>query len=403
MPKGWCNTILSQSLMAVASKQRWSTMTLLLLFLVIAASAPLFTAAACPSYSSIFSFGDSLADTGNLFYSSSELSNHCFFPPYGQSYFHHPSNRCSDGRLIIDFIAELLGIPMVKPYLGIKNGVLEDNAAKDGVNFAVIGATALDVSYFEERDVKVGTNYSLTVQLSWFKELLSTLCNSSKSCHDILKNSLFLVGEIGGNDFNYPLFTRKSIEEVKTYVPDVINAITSSIDELIDLGACTLMVPGNFPLGCNAIYLTKYETKDSNQYDSFGCLKWLNEFAEFYNQKLNDEIHRLREIYPHANIIYADYYNAALPLYQYPSKFGFLGLKACCGKGGSYNFNGSEPCGKQGVVACDDPSQYIGWDGIHLTEAAYRVVADGLINGPYSLPQFSNLCSMNVSYGYLNS
>lgn len=92
--------------------------------------------------------------------------------------------------------------------------------------------------------------------------------------------------------------------------------------ELIDLGAQTLLVPGNFPLGCNAIYLTLYETNDSNQYDSFGCLKWLNEFAKFYNQKLQYAIHKLDEIHPHANIIYGDYYNAALPLYQYPSKFG---------------------------------------------------------------------------------
>ncbi|CAK8530670.1 unnamed protein product [Lathyrus sativus] len=161
-------------------------MTLLLLFLVITVSAPSFTAA-CPSYSSIFSFGDSLADTGNLFFSSSEPSNHCFFSPYGQTYFHHPSRRCSDGRLIIDFIAESLGIPMVKPYLGIKNGVLEDSAAKEGANFAVIGATALDVSFFEERDVhNVATNYSLTVQMNWFKELLSALCNSTESKFSIV-------------------------------------------------------------------------------------------------------------------------------------------------------------------------------------------------------------------------
>ena len=95
-----------------------------------------------------------------------------------------------------------------------------------------------------------------------------------------------------------------------------------SSQELIDLGARTLMVPGNFPLGCSASHLTTYETTDKNQYDSFGCLKWLNEFSEFYNQKLQHEIHRLRVIHPHANIIYADYYNAALPLYRYPKKYG---------------------------------------------------------------------------------
>jgi len=59
-------------------------------------------------------------------------------------------------------------------------------------------------------------------------------------------------------------------------------------------------------------------------------------------------------------------------------------------------------CGKPGVPVsvCDDPSQYITWDGVHFTEAAYRLIADGLIKGPYSVPQFSNLCFMDVSYGY---
>jgi hypothetical protein len=49
-------------------------------------------------------------------------------------------------------------------------------------------------------------------------------------CHEVLGNSLFLMGEIGGNDFNYPLFIRRSIAEIKTYVPHVINAITSAIN-----------------------------------------------------------------------------------------------------------------------------------------------------------------------------
>jgi hypothetical protein len=85
--------------------------------------------------------------------------------------------------------AESLGIPMVKPYLGIKNGVFEDKSAKEGANFAVIGATALDVSFFEERGVlNYNNNYSLSVQLNWFKEFLPSLCNSSKS-----KFSLIIV------------------------------------------------------------------------------------------------------------------------------------------------------------------------------------------------------------------
>lgn len=71
--------------------------------------------------------------------------------------------------------------------------------------------------------------------------------------------------------------------------------------------------------------------------------------------------------------------------------------------GGPYNFNKLTNCGNPSVIACDDPSKHIGWDGVHLTEAAYRFIAKGLIKGPYSLPQFSTLCFRNVSFGYFNS
>lgn len=61
-------------------------------------------------YTSIFSFGDSLADTGNLLHisDSSIRPPHFALPPYGETYFHRPTGRCSDGRLIIDFIGRTL-------------------------------------------------------------------------------------------------------------------------------------------------------------------------------------------------------------------------------------------------------------------------------------------------------
>ncbi|KAG4948527.1 hypothetical protein JHK82_041708 [Glycine max] len=381
-----CNLIHPFIPMGSVCEERWITVTITTVALVIASSAPLLLAA-CP-YTSIFSFGDSLADTGNLYFSPYPPTNHCLFPPYGETFFHHVTGRCSDGRLIIDFIdgvllfsAESLGIPRVKPYLGIKN-IGRWSVEEGGANFAVIGATALDFSFFEERGVPVKTNYSLSAQLNWFKELLPTLCNSSTGCHEVLRNSLFLVGEIGGNDFNHPFSIRKSIVEVKTYVPYVINAISSAINELIGLGARTLIVPGNFPIGCSASYLTIYETEYKNQYDQFGCLKWLNKFAEYYNNELQSELDKLRRLYPRANIIYADYFNAALLFYRDPTKFGFTGLKVCCGMGGPYNYNTSADCGNPGVSACDDPSKHIGWDSVHLTEAAYRIVAEASSSAP---------------------
>ncbi|KAF5757214.1 putative sinapine esterase [Helianthus annuus] len=57
-------------------------------------------------YTSIISFGDSLADTGNLkqlgFISNRVLP--VFLPPYGENFLNQSTGRCSNGRLIIDFL-----------------------------------------------------------------------------------------------------------------------------------------------------------------------------------------------------------------------------------------------------------------------------------------------------------
>lgn len=37
--------------------------------------------------------------------------------------------------------------------------------------------------------------------------------------------ALFMVGEIGGNDYNYAFWQGKTIEEVKTMVPEVVETI----------------------------------------------------------------------------------------------------------------------------------------------------------------------------------
>lgn len=60
------------------------------------------------NYDSIFNFGDSLSDTGNFLISSDVDSPNIGRPPYGQTFFNRSTGRCSDGRLIIDFIGLLL-------------------------------------------------------------------------------------------------------------------------------------------------------------------------------------------------------------------------------------------------------------------------------------------------------
>ncbi|KAG6507615.1 sinapine esterase-like [Zingiber officinale] len=342
-------------------------------------------------YTSIFSFGASVVDTGN---SLIHIGNSCPAGrlPYGETFFHRPTGRFSDGRLIIDFIAQAMGLPLLKPYLG--GGGADD--FRHGANFAVAGATALDVDYFLSRGIEnLFSNNSLSVQLRWFEQLLPSLCSSASHCAAFLSNALFSVGQIGANDYNNPFFQNRSAGEIATFVPDVVSAIGSAIEKLIEMGARTMVVPGSFPMGCCASYLNMFQGEKQDSYDpQTGCINWLNDFAIRHNRLLVAELQRLRRRHPEVAIMYSDVYHAAMAIYASPQDYGFEEpvLAACCGyDGGAYGLNATVPCGSEGNSVCSDPSKKIWWDGLHTTEAANQIIAGGLL-GPYTVPPISQAC-----------
>lgn len=63
-------------------------------------------------YAAIFNFGDSLVDAGNLCVDGIPAYLATARLPYGMNFFGYPTGRCSDGRLIIDFI----GIDIINTY-----------------------------------------------------------------------------------------------------------------------------------------------------------------------------------------------------------------------------------------------------------------------------------------------
>ena len=92
-------------------------------------------------------------------------------------------------------------------------------------------------------------------------------------------------------------------------------------------------------------------------------------------------------------------------------------LNACCGYGGKYNYNLLVLCGRTGAVvdpvtfetaivniseSCPNPNEYIVWDGIHGTEAFYRIITTFFLTGRFvsGPPGFSNLvdtCGLDTS------
>jgi phospholipase/lecithinase/hemolysin len=73
--------------------------------LVLAAAAAQLVRAEPACYTRVFSFGDSLADTGNYgFVYGSDAREPALRLPYGETYFGNATGRFSNGRLVIDFI-----------------------------------------------------------------------------------------------------------------------------------------------------------------------------------------------------------------------------------------------------------------------------------------------------------
>lgn len=94
---------------------------------------------------------------------------------------------------------------------------------------------------------------------------------------------------------------------------------------LIEEGAVELVVPGNLPVGCSAVYMTLFQSPNKADYDSRnGCLKAYNAFAKYHNNKLKDALQTLRLKHPRAKIIYADYFGAAMRFLHAPKTYGEL-------------------------------------------------------------------------------
>ncbi|KAK9080537.1 hypothetical protein SSX86_000295 [Deinandra increscens subsp. villosa] len=341
-------------------------------------------------FTKIYAFGDSYTDTGNTISATgpsafSYVSN----LPYGRTFFHRPTNRYSDGRLVIDFLSESLSLPYLPPYLTTRG---KSNASA-GVNFAVAGATAIRHKFFVKNNLTLAvTPQSLQTQLRWFSKMLKGVkCESAvasrEACEAVFRDALVWVGEIGANDYAYTIGSMVTGETVRRRA---IRSVTEFVEALLKKGAKYMVVQGLPTTGC--LTLAMYLSPETDR-DDIGCVATANNQSYIHNTMLQTNIQDLRKKYPEAVIVYADYYNAYRSVMKNASKLGFRELyKVCCGSSGEdYNFDLTATCGSQYASSCESPSEYINWDGVHLTEAMYKVVSDMFFNGSFTHPPFKYL------------
>ncbi|KAG4940194.1 hypothetical protein JHK87_044065 [Glycine soja] len=329
-------------------------------------------------FEAIFNFGDSNSDTGGF---------HTSFPaqpaPYGMTYFKKPVGRASDGRLIVDFLAQGLGLPYLSPYL---QSIGSDYT--HGANFASSASTVIPPT--TSFSVSGLSPFSLSVQLRQMEQFKAKVDEFHQTgtrissgtkipSPDIFGKALYTF-YIGQNDFTSKIAATGSIDGVRGSLPHI---------ELYAHGGRAFMVFNLGPVGCYPGYLVELPHATSD-YDEFGCIVSHNNAVNDYNKLLRDTLTQTGESLVDASLIYADTHSALLELFHHPTFYGLkYNTRTCCGYGGGvYNFNPKILCGHMLASACDEPQNYVSWDGIHFTEAANKIVAHAILNGSLFYPPF---------------
>ncbi|KAJ3701179.1 hypothetical protein LUZ61_004884 [Rhynchospora tenuis] len=316
---------------------------LLILFLHHASSHSI------PIFNAIYSFGGAYEDTGNIAILAPTKPGYRLLlnPPYGETFFNRPTGRASDGRLVIDIIAGYLGLPFIPPSLA------QDQDFSKGANFAVSGATTLNLTFFQQNNISntLLLNTSLSIQIEWFENQKPSICNTRK---------------FGDSDYLYMLLGGKTIDFVNSTVPLVVETIRSAAERLLTQGVMHLVVAGIIPNGCLPQILTYFASGNRSDYDSLGCLRVYNNIGMYHNALLRDEVKQLQVEYPQAKISFSQYYEPIIDFLKNSSQYGFASgteLRACCGTGEPFNFNSSAVCGQTGVPACPNFIYFykLGW------------------------------------------
>ncbi|XP_019190879.1 PREDICTED: GDSL esterase/lipase At4g01130-like isoform X1 [Ipomoea nil] len=377
------------------SNKVWGLYMCVFLAVLTATAVPAGCVANC-SFPAIFNFGDSNTDTGG-FWAAFPAQR----PPHGMTFFKKPVGRATDGRVIVDFLAQGLGLAFLSPYL---KSIGSDY--RNGVNFATLAST-VRLPHSSLFDTGVSP-FSLAIQFNQFKQFKVMVDEQEQEQHhsynhgntklppkNIFGKALYTF-YIGQNDFTGNLASL-GINGVKQFLPEVVGQIASTIKDIYTLGGRTFFILNLAPIGCYPAFLVELPHNNSD-IDQFGCMKSYNNAVVDYNNMLKDALRQTRQDLKDANVVYVDTHSILLELFQHPTSHGLkYGTKACCGYGGGdYNFNKEVFCGNTKVVngqtvsagACEDPYNYVSWDGIHATDAANKLTAKAIFNGSYFDPPF---------------
>ncbi|XP_020588523.1 GDSL esterase/lipase 5-like [Phalaenopsis equestris] len=330
--------------------------------------------------SAFFIFGDSTVDVGNNNYIDTLVMSKANMPPYGQNFFNKPTGRFSNGRLVVDFIAEYAELPLIPPSKQPSSKFI------NGANFASGGAGVLPETY-------QGFVIDFPTQLEQFNSVVSLLTAElgDAEARELIANAVYFIS-IGSNDYLYYLGSPK-VQEIFTpedIIAMVIGNLSEAIQGLYEKGARKFGFLSTSPLGCLPAIRAANRKADGSCFEDFSALALAHNNA-LYGVLLSFE-HILKDF---KYAFSSGHYSWLHEVIHNPTKFGFKdGINACCGTG---LYGGIYSCGGNKEVAeyelCNSPDDFVFWDSFHGTEKLAKKLADKLWEdqpnsvGPYNLKE----------------
>ncbi|KAJ0704410.1 putative alpha-L-fucosidase [Helianthus annuus] len=274
------------------------------------------------SWAGIYNFGDSNSDTGGI--------SAAFIPvtsPYGMTFFNKPVGRLTDGRLLLDFLVEYIGLPYVSAYLDTIN-----TDYRHGANFATGGST---IRKQNESIYQGGISpFSLDIQTIQFTQFNQLYGQGARS---FWIHNTGPVGCLPVATFN--------VKNPKPGYLDQYGCIRYQNDIAMEF---------NKQLKARVIKL-RSQLADA-------AITYVDIYTAKYKLISNTKKYGFKD---HLKVCCGHHEND---------------VHIFCGKTGIVN--GTKVFGG----ACANPETYVSWDAVHMTEAANRWVANHVLNGSLSDP-----------------